>query len=148
MKITFNWGTGIVIVIIIFLATVFWRIQLATAIKINLVSKDYYPKELRFQEQIDREKNTNSRNLKAIVEHKAGEVTVLLPKEFEGTAVEGILHFYRPSDFEKDVIKKISLSDSLSQTIDVSKLEKGRFILKIYWESDSVPYYSEHELMI
>ena len=148
MKIKFNWGTGITIVIILFLGTVFWRIYLAAGVKIDLVSDDYYPKELKYQEQIDRVENSNTLSAKVKVIHQSNVVNVLFPNDFEGKQVQGILHFYCPSNFERDFSEKINLSDSLNQQIDVNKLDKGRFILKIYWESDSVTYYAEHELMI
>ena len=84
MKIKFNWGTGITIVIILFLGTVFWRIYLASEVKINLVSKDYYPKGLEYKSQIDREANNSALSEKATVEKVSDVVTVTLPSVFKG----------------------------------------------------------------
>ena len=50
----FNWGTGNFIFIVVFFIVIFSFIYYTTTQQINLVEEDYYEKEIKFQEQIDR----------------------------------------------------------------------------------------------
>ena len=149
MKIKFNWGTGIFIVIIIFLASVAFRIYLSYQQEINLVSSDYYPKGTNYQEQIDKEKNTSKLEGKVGVSLKPNNtIEILFPKDFQGRAVEGDIWVYRPSDYKKDHHFPIVPDDSLKQYVEIPDLMKGKYIVKLDWKSGEEGFYVEREIFI
>jgi len=67
MKIKINWGTGIVIAMVLFMAFILqyvYRVSVYEKYDHHLVADDYYKDELNYQKQIDKESNAN--NLKEI----------------------------------------------------------------------------------
>ena len=146
MKIKFNWGTGIVIFLILFFISIGYRIYLSTLHPVDLVSEDYYPKEIAHQTQIDKEKNTTTLNEKIIIEDTPDTITVTFPKEIIGKDVSGFIYFYRPSNSELDKRFDIVLNENLEMKFPASDFEAGKYILQIDWSMDGTPYYQKKEL--
>ena len=57
MKIQFNWGTGILLVIIVFFGLMIAMVVFSMNQEVNLVSPDYYPKGIDYDKQIEKTKN-------------------------------------------------------------------------------------------
>lgn len=57
MRIKWNWGTGILIGIIAFMAFIIGLVYFSVQQNFDLVERDYYPKALEYQQQIDKEEN-------------------------------------------------------------------------------------------
>lgn len=53
----FNWGTGIVIVIVIFIGAMIGIIVFSMSQQVNLVSPDYYPKGVNHEEHLQKQRN-------------------------------------------------------------------------------------------
>lgn len=148
MGIKFNWGTGIVLVILIFFGTIAIRIFISYQHEISLVDEDYYTKEISYQEHIDKEANTNKLSVKPIFSINDNELKLQFPAYFKNSKLEGSIHFYRPSDKYLDHHFKLDLDDSLSQTMIISDLKKGGYELKLDWVSDSTAYFLKQEITI
>ena len=58
-KIKWNWGTKLVIAIILFMGFIFVLVYLSTQNTIDLVERDYYPKGLKYQNRIEEIKNAS-----------------------------------------------------------------------------------------
>ena len=58
-KIKWNWGTGILLSIIVFMAILIGIVYVFMNQDVDLVTKDYYGKELRYQDQINKINNTS-----------------------------------------------------------------------------------------
>jgi len=144
----FNWGTGIFIFLIIFFVFIFSFIYYATKQKVNLVEDNYYEKELAFQDQIDKNKNTEPfKDLITFIQLD-GMLKMTFPESLNSRIADGNIHFYRPSDYEKDVIIPLELDTLGTQYFDSSLLEKGRYVIKLSWSIDSVDYYLEKPVFI
>jgi hypothetical protein len=61
---------------------------------------------------------------------------------------EGFVLFYRPSDPEKDFSVPLQLNDSIQQVFDISKMDKGRWMIKIDWFMGGKEYYFEEGVVI
>ena len=57
MRIKWNWGTGILIGIIAFMAFIIGLVYFSVQQNFDLVERDYYPKALEYQQQIRSEWN-------------------------------------------------------------------------------------------
>jgi hypothetical protein len=144
----FNWGTGILIAIIIFMSiTVITVIYLMNQ-KVDLVTDNYYAKELKYQEQIDKMSRTNAvgDEIKIITDN--GFVHLMFPKNESQNKIVGSIHFYRPSDSNKDFIIPLSIDTSFQQVIPTQNLDKGYWKIKLDWNQDSVGYYKETSIII
>ena len=58
-KINFNWGTGILITIIVFMIITLGTVFTFMNEKVDLVTDNYYKKELKYQKQIDKLNRTH-----------------------------------------------------------------------------------------
>lgn len=148
MMMKFNWGTGIFIVITLFILTVIAFFIYMSSLDINLVEDNYYEKELVYQEKID--KIANSRTLSEQIKITADKerIQIRFPSVTTGKSPEGTILFFRPSDPGLDYSIPIALNDSSMQFIDAGRMGPGRYIVKIDWSLDDQLYYHEEGLMI
>ena len=148
MKIKFNWGTGIFIVLALFFIAIILFYLYITNLDIHLVEDNYYEKELVFQERIDKLNNTLSLTGKITVINEPGRLTLSFPPLEKGFIPEGTVWFYRPSDPDKDFKIPIHLNDSLQQSFDVSKINPGKWMIKLDWKMGGKEYYFEETVII
>ena len=142
-----NWGNKLVLVFIVFAALIFTLVYKAVNTKFDLVSKDYYKDELRYQEKIDGIHKANTLSSVAITQNNS-TVTLALPKEMNGEKVAGEAWFYCKSDADRDKKFVLKLDDSSKQAISKKELPTGAYQLKLTWQSVSGNYYTEQDVII
>ena len=116
--------------------------------KIDLVSEDYYTKELAYQSKIDEMKNADA--LTATISHTFTNTDLELQfqPEFKTKKLTGQILFFRPSDSSKDFEIQITLNEDGQQKIGLNKLSKGMYKMQISWKADNTPYFSEETVVI
>lgn len=134
-----NWGTGIFIFLVLFLAACTAFIIFAMRQDVNLVHKDYYEKGVNYTEQM----NTNARSKQYYSSVQTQLQNEYLRVDFEQSLAakidSGNVLLYRPSNSNQDIILPLSLTDN-SIFISKSNLVSGRYILKLNWFSDGLKY--------
>ena len=145
----FNWGTGIVIAFIGFIAFImYFVISMNTNKKYDhdLVTEDYYKQELEFQQDIDKE--TNSKALvKNLSWKKTAEGIVLkFPDNLNYNDIEGKVFLYRPSNKQFDFETDISLSNH-NLLIPDNRLLDGRWNIKVDWKYNGKSYLYKKEII-
>jgi hypothetical protein len=98
-----NWGIRITILYIGFVALILTLVFTSMRSKEDLVSKDYYLQELRYEERIDAIKNYNALGEDVAYFVKGKDVEVVCPKSLLEKGTSGEIVFFRPSDAAKDV---------------------------------------------
>lgn len=144
-----NWGTGIVLAFIGFMAFIlFFVIRVNTDKKYDhdLVTEDYYKKELDFQNDINKE--TNAKKLTENVSLKKTDKGVLIafPEDIMINSVSGKVFLYRPSNKQLDFEVPISLSDH-NLLIPDKRLLDGRWNIKIDWQYNGNSYLYKEEII-
>ena len=93
-----SWGKRIAMLYIGFVALVAVMITMSMRQKIELVSPDYYDRELVFQNKIDEMNNANalSERVSHIITDNA--FVIQFPTQFKGSTLNGDVLFFRPSD--------------------------------------------------
>ncbi|MBN2745643.1 MAG: FixH family protein [Bacteroidales bacterium] len=149
MKLKINWGWGIVIFLLIFVGSIAWRIYIASQQKLNLVTPDYYPKGIAYEEEIIKKANYEALNQRLIVHQKGKYVEVLIPSTKKAGKLQGHILVYRPSDFEDDSIFQFELLDTnrLFQ-IPTNFMKRGLYYIKADWNEDSLGFYGEESIYI
>ncbi len=147
-KIKFTWGTGIFLFIVLFVAVGLFFLWYTFTIHISMVEEDYYPKELRHEEQLNKIRNANALQHQILIVIDNELVTVTMPMEMQGKHLIGQIHVYRPSDETLDLILPLVPDTAGNQTIARSKLVKGKYIFKVDWALGNVKYYQEQEIFI
>lgn len=143
-----NWGTGIIIVIILFLASLAIRLYIAFHREVNLVADDYYPKELIHQEIINKKKNALELRTQIEIRQKPDSLIIVFPDEFQKLKISGDVNLYRPSDPSLDRNFKIPADSYLRKTFPIKGLKKGKYIVQIDWSANNKSYYQEENLLI
>ena len=136
MKIKINWGTAMVIVMVLFMAFILQFVYRSIAVdkyEHHLVSEDYYKDELYYQQEIDKMNNASKLTQNVKVDRAGKGMLISFPNEMNFTKITGIVYFQRPSDERLDFEKEISLSDHLMLIKD-DKLINGKWKVKIDWK--------------
>jgi len=147
MKLKINWGTSIVLAIMSFMTFILYLvITMTTSSEFNhdLVIEDYYKQELKFQDQMARE--TNSQTLVRDIEiEKTGDGMLIdFPPGLTPENIKGNIMLYRPSNKEQDFSIPIEIKD-LQVIIPASLLEPGRWNIIIDWSYENEKYYFKKE---
>ena len=142
-----NWGYKILVVYVVFVAGILFMVFKSSEQKMDLVTTDYYAKELKYQDKIDATTRANA--LSADIQYVISDKQIVLhfPKEFAGKKMSGSAELYCPSDEDKDV-KKDFTADNATVTINISTVNKGQQELHISWQVDGVDYYFEKKIFI
>jgi hypothetical protein len=144
----FNWGTGITVFIVLFLAACAGFFIYAQRQRIVFVEDDYYPKELRYEEKLHKIRNVNDLHGEFAVAVDAKNVSIKFPADFRGKELKGKVLIYRPSDDCKDITVPVSVDTAMMQYFPVGRLSRGKYIVKAEWTSEGKSYYSEQEIYI
>ncbi len=137
-----NWGAGIVIGMGLFMSFImFFVIKMFTDKKYDydLVTEQYYQKEMVYQQEIDQEQNAVS-----LPAHISGEKTdkgwmLHFPEVIAKANVSGTIFLYRTSNKRMDF--SLPLHPFTSEfLIPKEKLLPGRWNVKIEWQMNDKKY--------
>lgn len=142
-----NWGHKILIVYLLFVVGILYLVIRANNQKSDLVTKDYYGQELKYQQTIDESGHTAALSAPLQYEVKGQELLIHFPKDFTGKKCSGDVLLYCPSDENKDIKKDFSVQDS-AVMVALSANTKGLYEIHITWESDGLKYYFEKKIII
>jgi len=148
MKIKFDWGTGIFTFIALFIVSMISIIIFSFNQQVNLVTPEYYPKGVQFEDHITKVKNTALLKEKVTYKHDESNITLSFPEKFTGKTITGTVQFYYVIDFEKDHKYELKLNKNRTQTLPTQEMDRGRYILKIDWKDDKKTYYQEIDLIL
>lgn len=142
-----NWGYKILIVYLAFVGGIVVMVVKSSTQKIDLVTIDYYAKELKYQERIDAIKRTEALSSKVKYEVKNGKVVITLPAAFNLKAVNGNVLLYYAADNSKDV-KKDFTTNNTTITMELPNAAKGSYQLQVNWISEGYAFYFEENLSL
>lgn len=148
MKTKFNWGTGILIGIIIFITLSVTMTVIFMTQDVSLVSDNYYEKSLEYQDEIDKKSRTKSLDEQVKINFNGEVIAVLFPTDYLGNKISGEIYFYRPSNSSFDFKLPLLVSEEGNQLIPVERLEKGFWRVKINWSMDRNMYYNERAITV
>jgi hypothetical protein len=147
-KIKWNWGAGILFSIIIFMAILVGLVYVFMNQDVDLVTRDYYSKELKYQNQIDKINNTSEMGKEVGISFLNDSVHLTFPDSVYYKKASGIVYFYRPSGSKKDFSLPLAVSDKNEQLISTVKLDKGLWKIKVEWGMEGKDFYSEKSIII
>ena len=143
-----NWGTGIFIVIVLFLGACAAFIIYAQRQTWSMVEEDYYPKELRHEEKLVKIRNANALAIPLQVKTDQANLIIQFPADFRGKQLTGSVNIYRPSDEKLDVMLPIAIDTSFRQVFPLKKLSHGRYVVKVDWACEGRDYFKEQDIFI
>lgn len=147
-KFKFNWGFGIATIVVIFLLWNAIFLIFAFGEKVDLVADNYYERELKYQDEIEKYKNRNIDNGHLIIEATSSVLTVSIPEKFLTKKIEGEIYFYRPSNSDNDFKMKMVTDAEGKQHIDISNLDRGYWRIIINWNDGETKYLEQKKIII
>lgn len=139
----FNWGWGIAIfysVFVVFMVLMVWN---ASNQKIEMVTENYYTKELAFQKLLEKENRTNGLAEQLQWQVQPGKVVLKFPGAGSGKTVKAQILFYRPSDSSRDFTVNVTSDSEGTSVVESDKFIKGRYRMQVDWNAGNETYYKE-----
>lgn len=143
-----SWGYKITILYLGFVALIVCLVTMAMRQKVDLVSKDYYEQELKFQDKINKTNRSNALKEPLTWEIKPGELKLKFPQQFNGKQINGNIYFFRPSDATLDKTIPIPTDTATVKNISTQQLKRGLYKIQISWEVNKEEYYNEGIIQI
>lgn len=148
MKIKFNWGTGIVLTLIVMISGMTYLVSIAIRQDYDLVDKDYYQKSVNYQQHIEEIRNTEGLAQKIQFNLTTDTLKLIFPDLINSTEYSGEIHFYSPVQENRDLKLPVKIDEKFAQNINLNSLERGRYLVKIDWTANKKSYYQEEEISV
>lgn len=142
-----NFGVKITILYLCFVGMILTLVFMCYNQNVELVSKDYYAQELKFQDKIDA--INNEKSLEKSISHVMNDKEIVLSIDpvLISSAFSGDIIFFRPSDSSKDVKMKMNFVNN-QQAINTSLLIHGAYKMQLSWVSNGKHYFKEEVIFI
>lgn len=142
-----SWGIKILCLYLGFVSLIVTMVTLTMREKVDLVSEDYYQKELEYQGKINTIERTAA--LKEQLTWRISGDTLLLDfPDTENSACSGTIFFFRPSDARLDRTIVLAKSSDTLRRVPLTQLEKGLYRMQIDWQFGGMAYYNEGFIQI
>jgi len=139
-----SWGKGLALAYAGFVILVLTMVGITITKDVDLVTPNYYDKEIKYQEEIDKINNTLRLKDQVKFDLSVTAFMVSFPALSASSVIKGEVNFYRPSDSKKDFKVPIETDKEFKQVFDVSKIEKGLWKVKVNWNMDGIEYLSNN----
>ena len=128
-----------------FVAGIGFLVFKASNQEFDLVTKDYYEQELKYQQVIDQSANASKLSTPVSIEKKEGQLKISFPEEMKNKKKLVDFYLYHAADAKKDFRRSFELNENeLAQALPVGM--KGMYELKLTWETEGVKYYHERKI--
>ncbi len=134
------WPVGLVVFLGVFVACVVSFGVFAVRQPQDLVSPDYYDREIRYQEHIDRVARAGAASSGMSVSVDVATRTLALALS---RGAVGQVEFYRPANAQWDRILPLALDTEGCQRIDLSGLQAGLWRIRVVWSVGGLDYLRE-----
>ncbi|NQV15839.1 FixH family protein [bacterium] len=142
------WGITISIssFILFFIGFAIWTFQG----DVELVYKNYYDKDIVFEQQIKSVDRTQKLPVKPIMDYdQTTEILMVkFPAEMGHVDPRGELLLYRPADLHKDRRVPLALEGDTLQNVPLVNLDPGLWRIKLSWVNGAEAYYLEKQIYI
>ena len=143
-----NWGHKIAIIYVLFMAFMIGMLIISMNYDHELVTEDYYAKELAYQDKIDAGQNLVQADFDVEVKIVDGKLKLLFEDLPEANSLKGEVKFYKPDDEKMDETHFIVLDDK-SNEMEISSVGKhSRYKIQVSFELEGKSFYKEQELIL
>lgn len=137
-----NWGTGLAIGMVAFISFImYFVITMLTDKRFehDMVTEEYYKKELVYQQEIDAEENAIALPENISDKRTENGWQLIFPHNMNPEKIKGTVFLYRPSNKQLDFDLPIQLS-SQNLLIPDNRLLDGRWNIRVEWEYQGQKY--------
>ncbi|MCB2406989.1 FixH family protein [Hymenobacter lucidus] len=143
------WPYAIILTFVLFAGYIGYMVQQAMRTSVDLVSPDYYQQELRYQQRMETVARTAALPAPVQLEHDAARrhLTLQLPAALASQAVQGQLHFFRPSDQKLDFTLPLQPVNGMQQ-INTAQMQAGYWRVRLDFTAGGQAYFVERNITL
>jgi archaellum component FlaF (FlaF/FlaG flagellin family) len=143
-----NWGHGILITILVFILIMFGMVYVATQQTNDMIDEKYYEKELKHQSKIDAYNNFGKLNIdKSFFQNSNDSLVIQLPLIQTSNLKNGSIEFVNWANKKSDKKYAMNLDSNGKIGLAKSVFDKGNYTVRLYWENNNIPYYTEQSFL-
>ncbi len=148
MNIKWNWGTGLVVGIVLFMSFILIMVYNMVQVDFDLVEDDYYPQAIVYQNKIEKRQAAEALSKPVLIQQTKDSVRVAFQDFFNPMELKANIWFYRPSLEDKDIQLTVEPSNSRIVRLPKSNFIPGHYTVKIDYQHLGVSYYQETKVYI
>ena len=142
-----NWGTRIFIAYLAGVLFISYFVIRSMLLTTEMAEEDYYGKELTFNTHIQGVDNAKNLSQPITITNKDSQIEVVIDSLSAHSIKNGAIHFYNPASEKAD--KKMTLNPSNGiYFFEKNTFIKGKYIVRVSFELDGKPYFTEETLFI
>jgi len=144
------WPKLIIAAFVSFGSFIGYMVYQAMQTDVDLVSADYYEKEIAYQQHIDQVKATQGLSEQVLINQAstAQTISLVFPQSLTPAKVQGTIHFFRPSAAKLDFEIPLQLNSDRQQHISTTELAKGLWRVQINWQVAGQSYFNQKDITI
>ncbi len=142
-----DWGDKIAIVYTAFAAGMVGMLIYSTTFTHELVTEDYYPTEVHYQEHIDAKQNLFNAAFTIDTRADAGPVLVTINGLPGNSGVQAHVNLFKPDNQSFDQSMDLVLTEGNRMVIE-PKMRRGRYRVEVSLKIDGKPYLSERQVTL
>ncbi len=143
------WPTAIIgfftLAIIFIVSFIAWAVRQRE----DLVSADYYEREVRYQTQLDSMNRSQSLAIQTVVTFEPTQQTIVITlpaAQLRGAT--GSVHLYRPSDARLDRELPLALDAEGVQRLDAKPLRDGLWKVRVKWNNAGQDFFLDQPVIV
>jgi len=140
----FNWGHGITIFIVLFMAFIVTLVVKTFNGNADLVQDDYYEQEVLYDGKKESINNYKSLDFKIKIEQNPKGIEIVFPSNY--SINKGHVQFYRADDKSLDKNYDLRLDSTFKMTLPYEDFKIGHYEVNIKWEKDNTSYLHQSEI--
>jgi len=143
-----NWGTGLLVVCLVFVIGMLIMGAIAATRGVDLVTDGYYEKGLRYEDRLEKMRKAKALQQPVETTVRSGEVVVHFPSVGAWGEIGGTITLYRPAGSAGDFAVPIALDSTNTQHISTLRCSSGFWRIQIAWKAGNEEYYSEEAVVV
>jgi hypothetical protein len=139
------WPLGILLAFGLFFAGTIGLVVMACSHKMDLVSADYYEREIKFETHLDQLRRAGSQ-ASIVYDLHAHRIVISLPSAASKSPLTGFVELYRPSAAGLD--RRFPLEASGIQQVDTRDLQPGLWKVRVSWKAAGEDLFAEQNVIV
>jgi hypothetical protein len=144
------WPAGIFAAFGLFIAGTAALIGVSVFNGMDLVAPDYYQRELRYEQQMERTDRARRLAAPLVVSYDAASrvIQVSLAGAKAGSQPAGTIELYRPAAAKEDRRIELRLDGSGRQLLDARELSPGLWRVRVTWSVDGEEFSADEKIVV
>jgi len=142
-----SWGYKLMITFIVFASMMGYMVYRCFGTNFELVEKEYYKSELKYQDVIDGSGNASLLSKPPQLKQSGKDIILQMPGEMRKSSLSGSVLFYCAYNSKNDKRFLLAVDRNGAQSFEHA-VAPGNYTVKIEWSANGKKYYSAESITI